>query len=145
MVDVEEQVNGHAVEPDLQRESDKVAPGQQAGGRRDAAVVGQVGGEDEARADRLEDGQDDLGDADVGHTVAIVLVAVEEAVLVAEAAKDVHLAHDDEVEDGKVVQEDGDGVQAADADEGQGGEVALVHDEGDGCVEQDPDVLRELR
>lgn len=105
VVPVEPEVEDDAVEADFEREP---GPAHLRGGL--VARVGEVDGEDDARAGGLVQRGDDLADADVWHAVPLVLVAVEEAVRVAETAQDLDLVEHGGVEGEEVEVEDGEGA-----------------------------------
>lgn len=131
VVPVEPEVEDDAVEPGLERHPPPAHVGGGLGG-----AVGEEDGEDGAEGGRRDERAHHLPDADVGDAVALVGVAVEEAVPVAHGAEHVDLADGDELE-GDAVEEEGLEGREVDA---RVLDVEVVQDEGDRCVEDDPAV-----
>lgn len=131
VVPVEPEVEDDAVEPGLERHPGPAHVGGGLGG-----AVGEEDGEDGAEGGRRDERAHHLPDADVGDAVALVGVAVEEAVPVAHGAEHVDLADGDELE-GDAVEEEG--LEGCEVD-ARVLDVEVVQDEGDGCVDDDPAV-----
>lgn len=140
VVDVEPEVENDAVEARLEVQLGPPLPVAHDVERRLRRGVAEPDHHGEARTDGLVYGPDDFSGAVVGDAIAVVGVAVEEAVLVAETTQDVDFLDDDGVEENHVEVEGG---VLADIPARQR-HKCLVQDQGHQAIEQDPDMLRDL-
>lgn len=106
MVPIEPEIEDNPVQAGLERQPVPVHPGGSL-----ARAVAQEDGEDRANGRCRDQRVDDLGDTDVGDAVALVLITIEEAVDMAEAAEDMEFVDGDGLEGGSVEEEGANGAQ----------------------------------